>query len=152
MAAPTRPAPITSTRKARRGEGQWAVGHREPLNPNERTKKDDDGLNVRRRIETIYAHRGFDSIDPSDLRGRFRWWGLYTQRRPGIGGGKTGALDDAEIEDSYFMMRVRIPGGQLTTDQLRTVAEISKEYGRDLADITDRQNVQFHWIKIEDVP
>ena len=41
-----------------RGEGQWALGHREPLNPNERIKKDDDGLNVRARIETIYAHRG----------------------------------------------------------------------------------------------
>jgi len=49
-------------------------------------------------------------------------------------------------------MRVRIPGGQLSAGQLRAVAEISKEYGRDLADITDRQNVQFHWIRIEDVP
>jgi sulfite reductase (ferredoxin) len=50
------------------------------------------------------------------------------------------------------MMRVRIPGGQLTNAQLRTVAEVAKEYGRDLADITDRQNVQYHWIRIEDVP
>jgi sulfite reductase (ferredoxin) len=47
---------------------------------------------------------------------------------------------------------VRIPGGQLTAGQLRAVAEIAKEYGRDLADITDRQNVQYHWIRIEDVP
>ncbi len=135
-----------------RGQGQWAAGHFEPLNAAERFKRDDDGLNVRDRILTRYAHQGFGSIDPTDLRGRFRWWGLYTQRRPGIGGGKTGALDDAEIEDSYFMMRVRIPGGQLTADQLRTIAGVSKEYGRDLADITDRQNVQFHWIRIEDVP
>ncbi|HEX9527706.1 MAG TPA: nitrite/sulfite reductase, partial [Streptosporangiaceae bacterium] len=95
---------------------------------------------------------GFDSIDPTDLRGRFRWWGLYTQRRAGIPGGKTGALEDADIEDAYFMMRVRIPGGQLTAGQLRAVAGIAKEYGRDLADVTDRQNVQFHWIRIEDVP
>src|SRR5260370_9495809 len=50
------------------------------------------------------------------------------------------------------MMRVRIPGGQLSADQTRTIAGIAKEYGRDLADITDRQNVQFHWIRIEDVP
>ncbi len=138
--------------KQQRGQGQWALGHFEPLNTAERFKKDDAGLNVRERIETRYALSGFDSIDPADLRGRFRWWGLYTQRRPGIGGGKTGALDDAEIEDAYFMMRVRIPGGQLSADQLRTIAEVSKEYGRDLADITDRQNVQFHWIRIEDVP
>jgi sulfite reductase (ferredoxin) len=136
----------------KRGQGQWALGHLEPLNPAERFKKDDDGLNVRQRILTGYAHTGFDSIDPLDLRGRFRWWGLYTQRRPGIEGGKTGALEDAEIEDAFFMMRVRIPGGQLSAEQLRTVAGIAKEYGRDLADITDRQNVQFHWIRIEDVP
>ncbi|MDR0342145.1 MAG: nitrite/sulfite reductase [Nocardiopsaceae bacterium] len=135
-----------------RGQGQWALNHFEPLNANERVKKDDDGLNVRERILNRYAHLGFDSIDPQDLRGRFRWWGLYTQRRPGIGGGKTGALDDEEIEDSYFMMRVRIPGGQLSAQQLRTVAGIAKEYGRDLADITDRQNIQFHWLRIEDVP
>lgn len=135
-----------------RGQGQWALGHHEPLNASERMKKDDNGLNVRERILNRYAHLGFDSIDPADLRGRFRWWGLYTQRRPGIGGGKTGALEDAEIEDQYFMMRVRIPGGQLTAGQLRTVAGIAKEYGRDLADVTDRQNVQYHWIRIEDVP
>ena len=135
-----------------RGQGQWALGHREPLTAAERFKKDDDGLHVRERILNRYAVQGFASIDPSDLRGRFRWWGLYTQRRPGISGGKTGALEDAEIEDSYFMMRVRIPGGQLSADQLRTVAGIAKEYGRDLADITDRQNVQYHWIRIEDVP
>jgi sulfite reductase (ferredoxin) len=138
--------------RTHRGQGQWAHGHLEPLNAAERFKKDDDGLNVRQRILTRYAHQGFDSIDPADLRGRFRWWGLYTQRRPGIGGGKTGALEDEEIEDAFFMMRVRIPGGQLSAEQLRTVAGIAKEYGRDLADITDRQNVQFHWIRIEDVP
>jgi sulfite reductase (ferredoxin) len=135
-----------------RGQGQWALGHYEPLNAAERFKKDDAGLNVRDRIVSRYASQGFDAIDPTDLRGRFRWWGLYTQRRPGIAGGRTGALDDADIEDAYFMMRVRIPGGQLSADQLRTVAGIAKEYGRDLADITDRQNVQFHWIRIEDVP
>ena len=136
----------------RRGQGQWAMGHLEPLNAAERFKKDDSGLNVRDRIVNRYAHLGFDSIDPADLRGRFRWWGLYTQRAPGIDGGRTGALEDDEIEDSYFMMRVRIPGGQLSADQLRTVAGIAKEYGRDLADVTDRQNVQYHWIRIEDVP
>jgi sulfite reductase (ferredoxin) len=135
-----------------RGQGQWALGHHEPLNPAERFKKDDDGLHVRDRILNRYSVLGFDSIDPTDLRGRFRWWGLYTQRKPGIGGGKTGALEDAEIEDPFFMMRVRIPGGQLTAPQLRTIAGVAKEYGRDLADVTDRQNVQFHWLRIEDIP
>src|SRR4030095_13814033 len=134
------------------GEGQWALGHFEPLNPNERVKKDDDGLNVRRRIETIYAHRGFAAIDPADLRGRFRWWGLYTQRKPGIDGGKTAILEPEEIEDSYFMQRIRLDGGRMTSDQLRVIADVSTRYGRDVADVTDRQNIQLHWIRIEDVP
>jgi sulfite reductase (ferredoxin) len=138
--------------KQQRGQGQWALGHYEPLNAAERFKKDDAGLNVRDRIVNRYAHTGFDSIDPTDLRGRFRWWGLYTQRRPGIPGGRTGMLEDEDIQDSYFMMRVRIPGGQLTSHQLRAIGGIAKDFGRDLADITDRQNVQFHWIRIEDVP
>ncbi|MGB8960668.1 MAG: nitrite/sulfite reductase, partial [Pseudonocardiaceae bacterium] len=135
-----------------RGEGQWKLGHREPLNRNEQVKKDDDGLNVRARIETIYAHRGFDSIDPADLRGRMRWWGLYTQRKPGIEGGRTGALEPEELDDRYFMMRVRVDGGALTTEQLRVLGEVSQTYARDTADITDRQNIQYHWIRIEDVP
>jgi sulfite reductase (ferredoxin) len=136
----------------RTGQGQWALGYREPLNQNERVKKDDDGLNVRQRIETIYAYRGFDSIDPGDLRGRMRWWGLYTQRRPGIGGGLTGALEPEELDDKYFMLRVRIDGGRLTSEQLQAIADVSSQYGRDTADITDRQNVQLHWIRIEDMP
>ena len=142
----------TAATSRRRGEGQWALGHLEPLNPNERTKKDDDGLNVRRRIETIYARRGFPSIDPADLRGRFRWWGLYTQRRPGIPGGRTAVLEPHELDDEYFMMRIRIDGGQLSTVQLRVVADISTTYARDTADVTDRQNLQLHWIRVEDVP
>ncbi len=128
------------------------MGHLEPLTPQERMKKDDDGLNVRARIETIYSKQGFDSIDASDLRGRMRWWGLYTQRRQGIDGGKTAILEPEELDDSYFMMRVRIPGGLLSNQQLRVIANIATEFGRDYADITDRQNVQLHWIRIEDVP
>ncbi|MFF5218123.1 nitrite/sulfite reductase [Micromonospora sp. NPDC000442] len=135
-----------------RGEGQWALGHREPLNPNERIKKDDDPLNVRARIENIYAHRGFASIDPQDLRGRFRWWGLYTQRKAGIDGGRTAVLEPHELEDEFFMLRVRVDGGQLDLTQLRTIAEISREFARDTADITDRQNIQYHWIRVEDMP
>jgi sulfite reductase (ferredoxin) len=143
--------PARSPRRAR-GEGQWALGHREPLNVNERTKKDDDPLNVRARIENIYAHRGFSSIDPTDLRGRFRWWGLYTQRKAGIDGGRTAVLEPHELEDEFFMLRVRVDGGQLDLDQLRTIADISRRYARDTADITDRQNIQLHWIRVEDMP
>jgi len=135
-----------------KGEGQWALGYREPLNVNEQSKKDDSPLNVRARIENIYSRRGFASIDPGDLRGRFRWFGLYTQRRPGIDGGKTATLEPHELDDEYFMLRIRIDGGALTTEQLRVIGQISVDFARDTADVTDRQNVQLHWIRVEDVP
>ncbi|WP_206503519.1 nitrite/sulfite reductase [Streptomyces chrestomyceticus] len=153
-ATPERTGSATTRRKAgrHRGEGQWAVGHFTPLNGNEQFKKDDDGLNVRTRIETIYAKRGFNSIDPNDLRGRMRWWGLYTQRKPGIDGGKTAVLEPEELDDTHFMLRVRIDGGRLSVAQLRAIGEVSQEYARGTADITDRQNIQLHWIRIEDVP
>ncbi|WP_308190700.1 nitrite/sulfite reductase [Streptomyces sp. HPF1205] len=158
--SPTPPAGSTAKAAAaarrktgrHRGEGQWAMGHFTPLNGNEQTKKDDDGLNVRTRIETIYAQRGFDSIDGADLRGRMRWWGLYTQRRPGIDGGRTAVLEPEELDDTFFMMRVRVDGGRLTVAQLRVIGEVSQEFARGTADITDRQNIQLHWIRIEDVP
>ena len=149
-AASPRAKPANPRRK--KGEGQWALGYREPLNPNEQSKKDDNPLNVRARIENIYAKGGFASIDPGDLRGRFRWYGLYTQRRPGIDGGKTATLEPWELDDEYFMLRIRIDGGALTTEQLRVIGQISVEFARDTADVTDRQNVQLHWIRIEDVP
>ncbi|WP_091942355.1 nitrite/sulfite reductase [Trujillonella endophytica] len=147
MSSPTR-----TSNRPQRGQGQWALGYREPLNPNERMKKDSDGLEVQQRIIDIYAKAGFDSIDPGDLRGRMRWMGLYTQRAQGIPGGKTAVLEPEELEDSYFMMRVRIDSGQLSSDALRVIGGISTEFGRDVADVTDRQNVQYHWIRIEDVP
>jgi sulfite reductase (ferredoxin) len=147
----TRRRPAARPRRSR-GEGQWALGYREPLNANEESKKNDDGLNVRQRIIDVYAKRGFDSIDPADLRGRFRWYGLYTQRRPGIDGGKTAALEPAELDDRYFMLRIRIDGGQLDHAQLATIADISRRYARGTADVTDRQNIQLHWVQIEDVP
>lgn len=132
--------------------GAWADGDRTPLNAQEAVKADDDGLNVRRRIEETYAVHGFASIPPEDLRGRMRWWGLYTQRRPGIDGGQSATLDPSELDDEFFMLRIRSDGGALSTRQLRAVAEISTTFARDTADISDRQNIQLHWVRIEDVP
>ncbi|KRF11647.1 sulfite reductase [Nocardioides sp. Soil797] len=138
--------------RPKKGEGQWALGYSEPLNANEQQKKDDNPLNVKARIVNIYAKRGFDSIDPADLRGRFRWYGLYTQRRPGLDGGKTGALEPEELDDRYFMMRVRSDGRLLDAAQLRTLGGIGTDFARSTADITDRSNIQYHWIDIKDVP
>ncbi|WP_228806714.1 nitrite/sulfite reductase [Nocardia cyriacigeorgica] len=136
----------------RRAEGQWALGYREPLNPNEQSKKDDNPLNVRARIENIYSKTGFDGIDKGDLRGRFRWWGLYTQREQGYDGTYTGDENIDLLEAKYFMMRVRCDGGALNAAQVRTIGEISTEFARDTADLSDRENVQYHWIEVENVP
>lgn len=125
--------------KQQRSEGQWALGELEPLNSNEQVKKDDHPLNVRERIETIYSKQGFDSIDKADLRGRFRWWGLYTQRKQGYDGTWTGDDNTDMLEDDHFMLRVRCDGGALTTQALRTIGELSTQYARDTADISDRQ-------------
>ena len=146
--------PTTATRASRppRDEGQWALGSTAPLNANEEFKVADNGLNVRERIETIYSREGFASIPADDLRGRMRWWGLYTQRRPGIDGGRTASLPPEELDDEFFMLRIRSDGGALTSEQARTIAGISTEFARGTADITDRQNIQLHWIRIEDVP
>ncbi|MDN5639264.1 MAG: nitrite/sulfite reductase [Actinomycetia bacterium] len=139
-------------KRAAKPNGQWKIDGRTPLNHNEEFKLEDDGLNVRERIESVYAHEGFDAIADDDLHGRFRWWGLYTQRRPGIDGGRTAKLETSELEDRYFMLRVRIDGGALTLEQLRVIAGISEEFGRGTADVTDRQNIQLHWVQIEAVP
>jgi sulfite reductase (ferredoxin) len=135
-----------------RSEGQWALGEREPLNANEQFKNDDAPLNVRARIENIYAKNGFDSIDKTDLRGRFRWLGLYTQREQGYDGSWTGDENADLLEAKYFMMRVRSDGKALSASALRMLGQISTEFARNTADISDRENVQYHWIQIEDVP
>ncbi|MGN6610641.1 MAG: nitrite/sulfite reductase [Angustibacter sp.] len=152
MTSTTAAARSASPSRRQQQHGQWAAGDRTPLNANERVKAEDDPLNVRQRIEETYSRSGFDSIPSDDLHGRFRWWGLYTQRRPGIDGGRTASLEPHELEDRYFMLRVRVDGGALTTEQLRVVGELSSTYARDTADLTDRQNVQLHWVRIEDVP
>jgi sulfite reductase (ferredoxin) len=148
---------MTTARPARaqnqaRSEGQWALGDREPLNPNEEMKQAGAPLEVRERIENVYAKAGFDSIEKTDLRGRFRWWGLYTQREQGYDGSFTGDENAELLEAKYFMMRVRCDGGAVSTAALRTLGAISTEFGRDTADISDRQNVQMHWIEVEKVP
>ncbi|WP_330232373.1 nitrite/sulfite reductase [Nocardia sp. NBC_00508] len=150
--APAGPRVRTGKPVRRKAEGQWALGYREPLNPNEQSKKDDNPLNVRTRIENIYSKTGFDGIDKGDLRGRFRWWGLYTQREQGYDGSWTGDENIDLLEAEYFMMRIRCDAGALNVAQLRTLGQISTEFARDTADLSDRENVQYHWIEVENVP
>ena len=90
-----------------------------------------------------YAKDGFAAIPLDDLTVRFRAWGLYTQ---GDGGGTRGE------EQPFFMMRIRTPNGLLTSRMVHTIADVSDRYARGSIAITNRQNFQLHWLRIEDVP
>ena len=149
MSAPTKTA---RRKRAPKPQGQWLVDGKEPLNDDERIKQEDAGMAVKQRVLDIYAKEGFDSIPAEDLAPRFKWIGLYTQRKQGMGGEHTGVKTNAELQDKYFMLRIRLDGGQATTDGIRTIGEISRDFARDTADFSDRQNVQLHWIRIEDMP
>lgn len=106
----------------------------------ERIKEEKDGLDV---LEDIirYAQSG-EEVDPEDID-RFKWYGLYTQNR---------SLQDIEDDTLYFMLRIKVEAGILTRDQVRAIGEISKEFARDTADLTTRQDIQFHWIRLKDLP
>ncbi len=101
-------------------------------------------------IEEIrqFARTGRSSI-PEEWSTYFRWWGIYTQ---GDGAGVTGGKAGEGKATSYFMMRVGIPNGILRAEQARVLAQIARRHGRNLADITVRQNIQFHWLTIESLP
>lgn len=141
------PTPTT-----KRDDGQWAVSGRALLDATEELKQQADGLTSRDRVLSTYAKEGFDSISQQDLYDRLKRWGVHTQRKQGIDGHRTATLAPNELTDDTVMMRVRIDGGQLTTEQTRLLGELSQEFARDTVDITDRQNIQYHWIRIEDVP
>ena len=144
MSAPTKP-------RAKKPEGQWRIDGTAPLNHDEEIKQAAPVLEVKQRVIDTYSKTGFDSIDREDLYPRFKWLGLYTQRKQNLGGEFTGE-DNSVLEDKYFMMRVRFDGGICSTAQARAVGELSRDYARSTVDLTDRQNIQLHWVRIEDVP
>jgi sulfite reductase beta subunit-like hemoprotein len=103
------------------------------MNQIEETQKDRDEPAALADIYR-YARDGNGSPGNKDL---FRKYGIYTQR---------------PAEEGFFMVRIRIPGGNLAPAQLRAIAELSERHGRGLADITVRQNIQLHWVRRESLP
>lgn len=89
---------------------------------------------IREKIEAA-AREGFTSLNEDDLF-LAKWYGLYTHRN----------------EPGYFMLRLKNPGGFLNSDQLRVIAKIAAEQNRDFADISTRQNIQLHWVSLQDAP
>jgi len=91
-----------------------------------------------------FARLGRDSV-PAEWTTYFRWWGVYTQ---GDGKGVTGGANGEGKATEYFMMRIGLPNGLLTSQQTRVIGQLAKKYANNLADITTRQNIQFHWLTI----
>ena len=106
-----------------------------PLSPQERIKQEKDGLDVIHDIYR-YAQLGFSQITEDDFE-RMKWYGVYRQKPK---------------ESGYFMLRTKVPGGQLTGAQARKLSELADRYGHGFCDLTTRQTVQMHWLRIEDMP
>ncbi|MBV8865755.1 MAG: nitrite/sulfite reductase, partial [Acidobacteriaceae bacterium] len=96
-----------------------------------------------------FARQGRASVLPEWTGLFFKWWGIYTQ---GDGAGALGGHGGEGKATEYFMLRIGLRNGQVNTRQLRAIADISRRYGRNLADITTRQSIQLHWLPLEAIP
>ena len=110
-----------------------------------RTMNPWEGLEEIRR----FAREGFDSIPPEWIGTYFRWWGVYTQ---GDGAGVTGGQGGEGRALQRFMVRIRVPNGMMSSHQLRTIADLTRQHANGIADLTVRQNIQLHWVTIESLP
>src|ERR1051325_4510734 len=111
--------------KARRGK----------LTRQEEIKLAKDGLDVLPDLYG-YARTGFESIPEHEFE-RFKWYGFYRQKPKNSG---------------YFMLRTKIPGGRLNSQQAKIIADLADKYARGFCDVTTRQTYQMHWLRIEDIP
>jgi len=106
------------------------------LNKFERFKAEKDGLAIKDQLDH-FAQIGWEAMDKTDLEHRLKWVGVFY--RP--------------VTPGKFMMRLRVPNGILSSEQMRVLGEIVQRYGDDgNADITTRQNLQLRGIRIEDIP
>jgi len=106
-----------------------------PLTNQEKIKQEKDGMDVIHDIYR-YAKTGFASITEEDFE-RMKWYGVYRQKPKDSG---------------YFLLRTKVPGGQITADQARKLSELADRFGHGFCDITTRQTIQMHWLRIEDIP
>ena len=106
------------------------------LNKFEKYKAEKDGLAVKDELQA-FAEMGWEAVDETDLTQRLKWLGIFF--RP--------------VTPGKFMLRLRMPHGVISSEQMRTLAEIVQRYGDDgSADITTRQNLQLRGVHLEDIP
>src|SRR3954466_15335553 len=103
-------------------------------NPVERLKRDKAPLGIRDELPALIA-QGYESVAEEDIV-RLQWWGLYHDK-PKIG---------------TFMLRIKLPAGQLTPAKLRAIGEVSNRYGRGDGELATRQNIQLHWLELARLP
>jgi sulfite reductase beta subunit-like hemoprotein len=103
-------------------------------NPVERLKQEKTPLGMLAELPALIA-AGYESVAEEDLV-RLKWWGLYHDK-PKVG---------------TFMLRIKLPGGRVSPQGLRTIGEISKRFGRGDGELSTRQNVQLHWIELGALP
>jgi len=131
-----------------KGERTDTMGQETKTQRAERLKRE---KNAWEHLDEIreFARKGHGSIPADWLGTYFRSWGVYTQ---GDGLGALGGTGGEGKAVPYFMVRIRVPNGLLSSRQVRAIAEAAERYARGVADLTVRQNVQLHWVTIESLP
>ncbi|NEQ98352.1 MAG: ferredoxin--nitrite reductase [Cyanothece sp. SIO2G6] len=106
------------------------------LNKFEKFKAVKDGLAVKDELDH-FASIGWEAMEKDDRDHRLKWLGVFF--RP--------------VTPGKFMLRLRMPSGVITSQQMQVLAEIVQRYGDDgSADITTRQNLQLRGVRLEDIP
>src|SRR5437879_484072 len=120
---------MAATRPSReRPEATWELVLKR--NPVERLKREKAPLGIRDELPALIA-AGYEAVPEEDMV-RLQWWGLYHDK-PKIG---------------TFMLRIKLPSGQVTPAKLRAIGEVANAYGRGDAELSTRQNVQLHWLEL----
>jgi ferredoxin-nitrite reductase len=100
----------------------------------ERLKKEKHPLDVLEDLPELIA-KGYEAVSEEDVV-RLMWYGLYHDKP------KTG----------FFMLRVKVPSGILSPERLRTIGRLSVRFGRGFGELSTRQNIQLHWIRLDHLP
>jgi ferredoxin-nitrite reductase len=100
----------------------------------ERLKREKSPLGILGELPALIG-AGYAAIPEEDIV-RLKWWGLYHDK-PKIG---------------TFMLRIKLPAGRATPEQLRTIGELSNRYGKGAGELSTRQTVQLHYLELASLP
>src|SRR5438093_5128460 len=103
-------------------------------NPVERLKQDKNPLGILGELPALIAD-GYERMAEEDMV-RLKWWGLYHDK-PKVG---------------TFMLRIKLPAGRVSSEQLRTIGERSQRFGCNAGELSTRQNVQLHYLELGALP